>query len=200
MELSVHGKQIDVGDALRTHVTDKLEDLNSKYFNHGTYATVTFSKEGHGKAQTKAHISIQVGKNIMVVADAVETDPYVSFEAAAEKVGKQLRRYKRKLRDHHDRMEQTPETEILKARKYVLAATPEQDTGENEEDVPAGDDPVVIAELSKDIMTMSVSSAVMHMDLSGENAFVFRNESNGNLNMIYRRADGNISWVDPENA
>jgi ribosomal subunit interface protein len=198
MELNVHGKQINVGDALRTHVTDKLEDLNQKYFNHGVFATVTFSKEGHGNAKTKAHISIQMGKNIMVVADAVESDPYVSFESAAEKVGKQLRRYKRKLRDHHDRMEQTPEGEIVKARKYVLAATPEQDQ-EPDSDVPQGDDPVVIAELSKDIESMSVSEAVMRMDLSNENAMVFKNASNGNINMVYRRSDGNISWVDPDN-
>ena len=198
MELNVHGQQIDVGDALRTHVSDKLEDLNQKYFNHGTFATVTFSREGHGNPQTKAHISIQMGKNIMVVADAVANDPYVSFESAAEKVGKQLRRYKRRLRDHHARMEQTPESEIIKARKYVLAATPEQDQ-DNASEAESGTDPVVIAELSKDIETMSVSEAVMRMDLSDETAMVFKNASNSKINMIYRRSDGNISWVDPDN-
>lgn len=201
MELTVHGKQINVGDALRTHVTDKLEDLNQKYFNHGTFATVTFSKEGHGHAKTKAHISIQMGKNIMVVADAVENDPYVSFESAAEKVGKQMRRYKRKLRDHHDRMEQTPESEIIKARDYVLAAMPEQDLGakdEPEDDVPHGEDPVIVAEIEKDIETMSVSEAVMRLDLSKEPALMFRNASHNGLNMIYRRPDGNIGWIDPQ--
>ena len=123
MELSVHGKQIDVGDALRVHVSDKLEDLNQKYFNHAAFATVTFSREGHGKPRTKAHISIQLGKNIMVVADAVEADPYVSFENAAEKISKQMRRYKRRLRDHHDRLDEGQDS-LLSARDFGAEAPP----------------------------------------------------------------------------
>lgn len=198
MELNVHGKQIDVGDALRTHVEDKLEDLNQKYFNHATFATVTFSKEGHGKKDTKAHISIQLGKNIMVVADATDPDPYACFEAAAEKVGKQMRRYKRKLRDHHDRLEQTPESEIFKARDYVLAAAPEQDDEKEEGD--GAEEPLVIAEMTKDIETMSVSDAVMRLDLSGEPFLVFFNAKNGGLNIVHTREDGNIGWIDPENS
>lgn len=197
MELNVHGKQIDVGDALRTHVEEKLEDLNQKYFSHATFATVTFSKEGHGHPLTRANITIQLGKNIMVVADATDGDPYASFEAAASKVGKQMRRYKKKLRDHHERLEQTPEGEIMKARDYVLAAAPEQDDNESADDVPQGDDPVVIAEMTKDIQTMSVSDAVMRLDLSGDSALLFRNASHDGVNLVYRRNDGNIGWVDP---
>jgi ribosomal subunit interface protein len=199
MELTVHGKQMDVGDALRTHVSDKLEDINQKYFNHATFATVTFSREGHGHPKTRAHISIQIGKNIMVIADAVELDPYVSFEAAATKVSKQLRRYKRKLRDHHERLEQTPETEMLKARDYVLASEQNDAPPVGEDGVPQGDDPIVIAEMAMDIETLSVSEAVMRMDLSGQPALMFRNASNSGLNMLYRRYDGNIGWVDPVN-
>ncbi len=200
MELNVHGKQIDVGESLRTHVEDKLGDLNEKYFNHATFATVTFSKEGHGKPRTKTNISVQLGKNIMVVADSTDPDPYASFDAAAEKVGKQMRRYKRKLRDHHDRMEETPESEIIKARDYVLAAAPEQDDQQeaDENATPEGDDPAVIAEMTKEIEVMSVSDAVMRLDLSGENALLFRNASHNGLNMIYKRADGNIGWIDPD--
>jgi ribosomal subunit interface protein len=200
MELTVQGKQIDVGDALRTHVTDKIEDLNQKYFNHATFATVTFSKEGHGHARTKAHISIQVGKNIMVNADAVEADPYVSFESAADKVGKQLRRYKRKLRDHHARLEETPESEMQKARSYVLAAEQNDEPAVDDlTGVPKGDDPVVIAEMTTHIETLTVSEAVMRMDLAAKPALLFRNASNSKLNMVYRRTDGNVGWVDPEN-
>lgn len=200
MELNVHGKQIDVGDALRTHVQEKLVDLNEKYFNHATFATVTFSREGHGKPATKAHISIQIGKNIMVVADATDPDPYACFEAAADKVGKQMRRYKKKLRDHHERQNNTPEEEMKKARDYVLAAIPEQDDEpqSEERDIPKGDDPVVVAEMTTHIEAMSVSDAVMRLDLSGENALLFYNASHGKLNMVHRRADGNIGWVDPE--
>ena len=196
MELQVHGKQMDVGNALRTHVEDKLVDVNDKYFNHTTYATVTFSREGHGHPQTRAHISIQLGKNLLVVADATEKDAYSAFDSASEKAAKQIRRYKRKIRDHHERSEQTPEEEIMKGRQYILAAIPEQDD-EPEQDVSF--EPAIIAEMNNDIMTLSVSDAVMHMDLTGEQAVVFRNRSNGNVNVVYRRSDGNIGWVDPEN-
>lgn len=200
MELNVHGKQIDVGDALRTHVEGKLEDLNSKYFNHATFATVTFSREGHGKPRTRAHISIQIGKNIMIVADATDQDPYASFEAAADKVGKQMRRYKKKLRDHHERQEASLEDEMRIARNYVLAAVPEQDDEpvSEERDIPQGDDPAVIAEMTTEIQTMSVSDAVMRLDLSGESALLFYNANHKGLNMVYKRSDGNIGWVDPE--
>ena len=85
MELAVHGKQMDVGDSLRGHVKEKLEDLNVKYFNHTTYATVTFSREGHGHQQTNVHITIKLGKNIMVIADAQEADPRIAFDAAADR-------------------------------------------------------------------------------------------------------------------
>lgn len=192
MELSVHGKQIDVGDALRGHVTEKLEDLNQKYFNHAAFATVTFSREGHGKPRTRAHISIQIGKNLMVVADAVDTDPYASFENAAVKIGKQMRRYKRRLRDHHERQDDDTVSAAVPATKYVLEAASEQDTAQSETE-----NPVVIAEMTTEILTLSVSDAVMRMDLSGLPAMMFYNASNGQINMVYRREDGNISWVDP---
>lgn len=194
MQLQVHGKQMDVGDALRTHVEDKLTDVSEKYLNHTTYATVTFSKDGHGHGQTRAHINMQLGKNMMVTADATERDPYVAFDQASEKAAKQIRRYKRKIRDNHERLPEDPEFEILKARNYILAAAPEQDDQPEENFEPA-----VIAEMSRDIMTLSVSDAVMHMDLTNENALVFRNRSNKNINVIYRRSDGNIGWIDPEN-
>lgn len=198
MEITVHGKQINVGDALRAHVEDKINDLNEKYFNHAAFATVTFSKEGHGKL-IKAHIHIQMGKNILIMADAVESDPYVSFDAAAEKAAKQLRRYKRKLRDHHDRLEQTPETEFMKARDYVLAAMPDAENANDDSNNKDDDDnPVIIAEMATNIQTMSVSEAVMRMNLAGQPALMFRNATHNELNMVYRRADGNVGWIDPE--
>ena len=199
MQLTVHGKQIDVGEALRTHVTDKLEDINQKYFNHATDATVTFSKEGHGHGLTKSLIHIRVGKNIMVLADDTEPDPYAAFDKAADKVAKQLRRYKKKLRDHHERLEQSPDLEIIRARDYILASTSEENKEDEIDDgVAVGDDPVIIAEMTTDIQTTSVSDAVMRMDLAGQSALLFRNASHNGLNMVYRRADGNVGWVDPE--
>lgn len=198
MQLTVQGKQIDLGDALRTHVADKLEEVNNKYFNHASFATVTFSREGHGHGLIRAHIQIRVGKNIHVLGEAVEGDPYAAFDAATTKVAKQLRRYKRRLRDHHDRLEKTPETEIEKARSYVLAAGADDAEDETDDDLQAQDEaPTVVAELTTDIQIMSVSDAVMRLDLAGQTALLFRNASNKEINMVYRRTDGNIGWVDP---
>ena len=196
MQLTVQGKQMDVGEALRTHVSDKLEDLNNKYFNRAIDATVTLSPEG--SAFTKTHISIRVGKDIMVMSDATETDPYISFDAAADKVAKQLRRYKKMLRDHHERIDETPEAEIMKARDYVLATTGPEAVEQDNEEQNADDNPLVIAEMITNIQSMSVSEAVMRLELSGSNALMFRNSQHEGLNMIYRREDGNIGWVDPE--
>lgn len=190
MQITVQGKQMSVGEALRTHVTNKLEDMNSKYFNHGTDANVTFSKEGHGHGLVRAHISVRIGSNIMVLADASEGDAYLSFDSAAEKAAKQLRRYKRRLRDHHERIERSPEVIMLRAQDYTLSSN------DSEDDVPKGDDPLVIAEMTTNIPTLTVSEAVMRLDLAHQNAFLFRSAKHGGINMVYRRADGNIGWVD----
>jgi ribosomal subunit interface protein len=198
MELAIHGKQMDVGDALRVHVTARLEDINSKFFNRAIDVNITFSPEGH--AFTKAHVSLRVGKDIMVQATSTEPNPYAAFDSAAEKVAKQLGRYKRRLRDHHERLEQTPESELTKAQDYILAVKAMDGLSEKEaaeEDVPHGDDPLIIAEVSTRIQKMSVSDAVMRMDLSGQSAILFRNPKSNRLNMVYRRADGNIGWVEP---
>lgn len=188
MQLSIHGKQMDLGDALRSHINNKIEDINQKYFNRAIEAIVTLSPEGH--AFTKTHISIRVGKDIMVMADAQDTDPYASFDGAAEKVAKQLRRYKKRLRDHHERLEEDSfipaQHSVFETKEMVVEE--EQDTAE----------PVVVADMITNIQTMSVSEAVMRLNLSGENALLFRNTKHEGLNMVYRRTDGNIGWVDPD--
>jgi ribosomal subunit interface protein len=189
MQLTVQGKQMDLGDALRSHVSSKLEDINSKYFNRAIDAVVTFAPEGH--AFTRTHINIRVGKDILVVSDATENDPYLSFDEAANKVAKQLRRYKRKLRDHHQRLEDAPEDFSIPALDYTLSV--EQDN-EKEED----EEHLVIAEMATMIQTMSPSEAAMRLELSGKSAMMFRNAGHNGLNMVYRREDGNIGWVDPD--
>ncbi len=195
METTVQGKQIDVGSALREHVTGKLEDIDQKYFNHATTATVTFSREGHGSTMFKVNISFNISKNIGVVTEAIENDPYVAFDAASEKAAKRLRRYKRKLRDHHGRTEKTPESELMKARAYTLSQEALQDNHESEE-IHA--DPAIIAEIQTHIEKMSVSEAVMRMELADQNALMFRNAGNDKLNMVYLRKDGNIGWIEPD--
>lgn len=196
MEFAVHGKQMDVGDSLRTHVRQKIEDLSEKYLNHTTHASVTFSKDGHGKKDTRAHIFMQLGHDIRIIADGIEKDPYVAFDTAAEKAVRQLRRYKNRLRDHHDRMQKAAESEkAITAMNYVLSA--DNDDSKHEE-APAEHESLVIAEMTTAIQSLTVNEAVMRLDLSGEPALMFRNAAHGGLNMVYRRSDGNIGWVDPE--
>jgi len=191
MQISIHGKQMDLGDALRSHISDKLEDIDQKYFNRAIEAVATLAPEGN--AFTKAHVSFRIGKDIFVVADAKDKDPYSAFDGAAEKVAKQLRRYKKRLRDHHERLE---ESNVIPAQNYVLSPEPEAvDDNHNE---PAAHEPIVVADMVTNIQTMSVSEAVMRLDLSGENALLFRNAQHEGLNMIYRRTDGNVGWVDPQ--
>lgn len=190
MNLSVHGKQMDLGEALHTHVEEKLGDINSKYFNRAIDATVTFAPEGHGFVKT--HISIRVGKDIMVMSDSQGGDAYVAFDTAADKVAKQLRRYKRRLRDHHERP--TEDTSFTRARDYTI----ESNDAANDDEESNGNDPAVIAEMDTHVQTLSVSDAVMRLDLSGQNALLFRNAKSQSINMVYRRADGHIGWVDTQ--
>ena len=198
METTVQGKQIDVGDALREHVTDKLEDIDHKYFNHATTATVTFSREGHSNNLFKVHISFNVSKSIAVVTEATEHDPYVAFDSASEKAAKRLRRYKRRLRDHHARTEKTPESELIKARAYTHAQEAQEAVEQNNEVEDVHTDPAIIAEIQTHIEKMSVSEAVMRMELADQNAIMFRNASNEKINMVYLRKDGNIGWIEPD--
>lgn len=188
MQLSVHGKQMDLGEALHTHVEEKLGDINSKYFNRAIDATVTFAPEG--QSFVKTHISIRIGKDIMVMSDSQGVDAYVAFDTAADKVAKQLRRYKRRLRDHHERL--SNEESFTPARDYTI----ESSDAANDDEDGQGSEPAVIAEMDTQILTLSVSDAVMRLDLLGQNALLFRNAKNKAINMVYRRDDGNVGWVD----
>ncbi|MFP4098527.1 MAG: ribosome hibernation-promoting factor, HPF/YfiA family [Alphaproteobacteria bacterium] len=195
MEMIVQGKQMDVGEALTQHVKDKLSEMDHKYFNNATEATVTFSKKGRGSEKFKAIISFNVGKNIEVVTEAAGEDPYVAYDSAYEKASKRLRRYKERLRDHKSRAEKTPEAEMMKAKAYTLIQ--EALEGSDEEELEAKD-PTIIAEIQTDILKISVADAVMRMELSGRNALLFRNASNNRLSMVYVRRDGNVGWIEPE--
>jgi ribosomal subunit interface protein len=192
MQINVQGKQMEIGAALRTHVTDKLEDMNARFFNHATDAVVTFSPEGHGHGLIRAHISIRIGRDIMVMGEAEENEAYLSFDVACAKVAKQLRRYKNRLRDRHDSGERV---DALNVPYYVI-----KDEAEVDESVPQGDDPVTIAEMVTRIETLCVSDAVMRLDLANQTALLFRNAKNGEINLVYRRPDGNVGWIDPSMA
>jgi ribosomal subunit interface protein len=198
MECAIHGKQMDVGDSLRAHVTEKLSDINSKFFNRAFAVNVTFAPEGH--SFTKCHISLKVGKDILVTASSEAADPYGAFDDTAMKIARQLRRYKTRLRDHHDRSEPTPEKEMMKARDYVVAVSSSGGSDKEIDEAEAavsGQDPLIVAETPMQIYKMSVADAVMRLDLGDQAAILFRNPKNNSLNMVYRRSDGNIGWVEP---
>lgn len=193
MQLSVTGKQIDVGQALRSHVGTGLEAAVGKYFDHAIEANVVFSRNAHNY---QADIKVHVGRGILIQGQGTADDPYLAFNAASEHIAKRLRRHKRRLRDHH-RAERA--TEALSALQYVLAAESESESDESETGAGAGE-PVVVAEMTTYIPMLTVSEAVMMMDLSDAPALMFRNSAHGGLNMVYRRTDGNVGWVDPQGA
>ena len=188
MQLSVKGKQLNVGDALRTHVSDSLSRILGKYFGDAIEVSVTISRDGH---MYRAVVAAHVGRGIQVQARGAAEEPYPAFDTAAEHLAKRLRRYKRRLRDH--RKDSGPKAETLVAKQYILAGDDEE---ESAEDVGQGQ-PAVVAEMTTEIPSLTVSEAVMRMDLADQPALMFRNSSHSGLNMIYRRADGNIGWIDP---
>jgi ribosomal subunit interface protein len=185
MNLTVKGKNIDVGDALRTHVAQSLDHGIAKYFGNPIEATVTFSKQSH---LFSADLSVHIGRGILVQAEASADQAYAAFDLAMDHLTKRMRRYKRRLRDHH-----RSETQSFRAAQYILA--PEE--AEEESAVNGNEAPAVIAEMQTEIPTLTVGEAVMRLDLSDLKAMMFTNRAHGGLNMVYRRNDGNIGWVDP---
>ncbi len=185
MQLSVKGKQIDVGDALRQHVDSQLSEIVGKFFGDTLEAQVTFSREAH---LFRADILVHAGRGITLQSNASAAEPYPAFDQAAERMAERLRRHKNRLKKHHQ--ESRPvEAQIVQA--FVLNA-------QQEDAVEAGaDNPVVVAEMTTPIELLTVSEAVMRLDLGDLPALMFRNRAHGGFNMIYRRADGHIGWVDP---
>jgi ribosomal subunit interface protein len=202
MHVTVRGKQLDVGDALRTHINTSLAALVGKYFSKPIEANVVMTKDAH---LFKADIQVHAGRNIVLQSNAEATEPYPAFDDAADKIAKRLRRHKRWLRDHHHRGGDVPEValESQPARKYILDAG--LDSAEHEEEpvdvqTDGGHHSMVVAEMETAIELLTVSEAVARMDLADLPALMFRNRAHGGLNMIYRRPDGHVGWVDPADA
>lgn len=189
METSVKGKNMDVGEALSTHVEDHLSPAVSKYFNQAIDASVTFSRDQH---QFRADISVHPGPRGLTIQGKGEGgDAYVAFDSALERISKQLRRYKRRLTDHHKGASLADD--YLEAQQYIIES--EQDDVEVEPD----GQPAIIAEMATQIATLTVSEAVMRMDLADAPIVMFRNSANGSMNVVYKRNDGNVGWIDPAN-
>ncbi|SCY53045.1 ribosome hibernation-promoting factor, HPF/YfiA family [Paracoccus tibetensis] len=187
MRYTISGKHIDVGDALTTHVQSELGETIEKYSQRPTDATVTFSRDAH---QFTCDAVVHLSTGLTVQSRAAANEVYAAFEACRERMDKQLRRYKRRLKDHHkDRVEPVVFGE---AGSYVLAA--EDEDSDQQAD---SREPIIIAEMESRVPTLSVGDAVMQMELAGAPLLVFRNEKHGGVNVVHRRDDGNVGWIDP---
>jgi ribosomal subunit interface protein len=186
MKLSVKGKQIDVGDALREHVETQLQDIVGKFFSDSIDAQVTFSRQAHLFC---ADITVHAGRGLVLQSTGEAADAYPAFDAAADRMAERLRRHKNRLKKHH--MDQSRK-EAVDVQSFVLEAS-QEDIKED-----GTDNPVVVAEMTTPVAHLTVSEAVMRLDLSGESALLFHNMAHGGLNMVYRRSDGHIGWVDPQ--
>lgn len=194
MNIQVKGKQIDVGESLRQHVQQHLQDVVSKYFTTPLDATVVFSKEAH---LFRADISVHAARGILLQSNFAANDPYPAFDEAAGRIAKRLSRHKKRLIDmhHHQGHDKHAALEAMVARKYVLNPENEDAGAANESHTP-----LIVAETTTRIENLTVSEAVMMLDFAELPALLFNNRTHGNLNMVYRRADGHIGWVDPTNA
>lgn len=187
MRYQISGKQIDIGAALQAHVKANLGSIVEKYAERPTDANIVFSRSAHEYVcETTVHLST----GLTAQAKAHATEIYASFEACCEKMEKQLRRYKRRLKDHYK--DRTEPVELSGASSYILAS---EDQAEDAE--PSSLQPIIIAEMETQIPSLSVGEAVMQMELAGAPVLVFRNEGKDGLNVVYRRDDGNIGWIDP---
>ncbi len=190
MRYQISGRQIDIGEALQTHVQSEMNDVLSKYTGRPTDSNVVFSRNAH---EYVCEATIHLSTGLTAQAKAHANEIYSAFDKCSEKLDKQLRRYKRRLKDHHkDRPEPV---ELFGASSYILAASEDLDDSE-----PDSLQPMIIAEMETKIPSISVGEAVMQMELVGAPVLVFRNEGNSGINVVYRREDGNIGWIDPNDA
>jgi len=192
MHITVTGRHLDVGASLRRRVEEGLAAAVAKYFDRAIESHVTFDKRGQFFL---ADLAVHVGRGIVAHSSGEADDPYVAFSGALEHLAKRLRRHKRRLRDHHNATARAGKTE--EAWQYVLAGPGGEDEEKQADGAAVNGEPLVVAEMEAEIPTLSVGEAVMRLDLGSAPALMFRNAGNGDLNMIYRRADGNIGWVDP---
>ena len=189
MSLRISGKNLDVGEALRGQAEERVAAAVSKYYEGGYQGHVTVDKDGTAfRTDGVLHLS----SGITLEASATAHDPYASLDKMAERIEKRLRRYKRRLKDRSSANGRDVGIEIP---SYVIAA-PDDDI-EDFDGVATGDNPVIVAESTKSLHVRTVGDAVAELDLTGTPVVVFRHAGNGRMNIVYRRRDGNIGWIDP---
>ncbi len=187
MRYQISGKQIDIGEALQVHVKQELGSAVAKYAERPTDAHVIFSKSAN---EFVCESIIHLSTGLTAQAKAHSHEIYGAFDSCCDKLEKQLRRYKRRLKDHHNHRSEP--VELFGASSYILASE-----GDGAESEPESLQPIIVAEIETKIPSLSVGEAVMQMELAGAPVLVFRKEGKDGLNVVYRREDGNIGWIDP---
>lgn len=193
MQVQVTGKHINVGDALRSRITDELSTSIGKYFERGGAADVVVAQDGH---DIVVDCRVRLASGQQLESHGQAGDAHAAFGVALEKIDRRIRRYKRRLKNHHGKAGRDAEI----APVYVLRA-PEDEIDGWDEDHSLADEPpsgLVVAETETEIKTMTVGMAVLELDLTQAQTIVFRNAAHGGLSVVYRRPDGNIGWIDPE--
>ena len=192
MQLTVKGRHVGVSERLREHVRERLDSAISKYFTAAIDAHVVFASE---KRNFEASITVHVGSGITLQGQGEADEIFACFDIAATRVEKRLRRYKRRLRDHHRGRD--GRMDGLSAQQYVIEAEADKEHAD-ENDEPDNLSPVIVAEAKTEIAELTVGEAVMRMDLAESPALMFFNRSHGGINVVYRRTDRNIGWIDPQ--
>lgn len=187
MTLQVTGKNLDVGETLRSYVVGKVEQTLDKYIGPSLSGHVRVEKN---RGTFRTDCSIQLRSGLVLQSHGEAGEPYASADLAVERLDKRLRRYKRRLKSHHGGT--AAAAAQMQAPDYVIRAGEEEEAEE-----PEGDNPVIIAETQMVISELAVRDAVMQMDLCDAPFVVFRNAGHGRINVVYRRPDGNIGWIDP---
>jgi len=184
MNINIIGRHLETGAALQAHVEQALTHAVGKYVARDGEVNVTFCKQGH---QFEAACALHLDSGLHLHASGSDSDIYASFDQSIGKIEKQLRRYKRRLKSHHDRAKLA--TDMVQAPEKILAPEPQ-------DDAPEEFTPVVIAESQRPIGQMSVSEAVMHLELGAEDFVLFKSAARSDLNIVYKREDGNIGWLE----
>jgi ribosomal subunit interface protein len=187
VDVRVSGHQVETGDALRAHVRDRISAVADRYFSRAIGANVTFGRGPHDRGFT-CDIIAPVANGVVLKAFGRAQDAHTAFQGAADKIERQLRRYVSRLRERKG--DHSSGAEVAQDAGYTIFAPPP-------EEAPAPEHPPIIAETSVDIPEASVGDAVMLMDLRNTGALMFRNLRTGAFNMVYRREDGTIGWVEP---
>lgn len=190
MKLRISGQHVDIGESLSAHINDSINSITQGLFENPIDGHVTFTKQRH---LFLVEIALHPMSGVIIQGHSSADEPYAAFDLAAEKIKTQLKRYKARLKDHkiHKGLKASAG---IPAQQYVLQHDPFSEEAANHDEQT-----IIVAEMASEVDTMTVGEAVMHLDLRDASTLVFKNKKNGGLNIIYRRPDGNIGWIDPTN-